>query len=137
MPKVYQNPNEAPGSTKTYYRGFSNPGAIFAKRSSGPKVPFKKKEERFGLSSLKDLPGETILFIEAGDPVEWTKPDDLDASPGKPFPSLGGMKLQRNRIQVALVDGSVIMIRNDLPESTLRALVTHSGGETLPPDWKD
>jgi prepilin-type processing-associated H-X9-DG protein len=145
MPKIYANPNEPSATSKTYYRGFSSPGAVFEHRPGTRPMLNKEKNgpgrpglfQPFTLASVKDLPNETILIIEAGDPVEWTKPDDLDASPGKPFPSLGGMKLHRNRIQVGFLDGSVRDIRSDLPETTLRALVTHSGGETIPAGWND
>jgi hypothetical protein len=144
MPPVYGSPTEPRGSTsKTYYRGFSSPGAIFEKRANrnaaaplvgGPAFEFNKKDA-FNLGTLKDLPSETLLLVEAGDPVEWTKPDDLDASPGKPFPKLGGIPWKANKLNVLLVDGTTRQIRPDLPETTLRALVTHSGGETIPPGW--
>jgi hypothetical protein len=145
MPKIYANPNEPDVTSKTYYRGFSSPGAVFEHRPGARPMLNKQKLDQgplaklepFSLGSVKDLPGETILFIEAGDPVEWTKPEDLDATAGKPFPPLGGMKLQRNRIQVGFLDGGVKMIRNDLPETTLRAMVTHRGGETIPVGWDD
>lgn len=143
MPKIYSNPKEPSLSSKTYYRGFSSPGAVFENRpggrpvlmaqSGGPKID--RKAPAFVFGSFKDLPGETILVVEAADPVEWTKPDDLDASPAKPFPALGGMNWRGNRVQALFADGSVKLIRSDAPESTLRALVTHSGGETVPPGW--
>jgi hypothetical protein len=143
MPMIYRNPNEQAVTTKTYYRGFSSPGAVFENKPGTRPVLNKQKMNQgppglfqpFNLASIKDLPGETILIIEAGDPVEWTKPDDLDASPGKPFPPLGGMKLQGNRIQVGMLDGQIKMLRNDLPETTWRALATHSGGEAIPAGW--
>jgi hypothetical protein len=146
MPVVYLSPTDPRGSTnKTYYRGFASPGAIFEKRANrnpagavigGPAFEFKKKDA-FNLGALKDLPSETLLLVEAGDPVEWTKPDDLDASPGKPFPKLGGVPWKSNRVQVLMADGTTRQIRPDLPETTLRALVTHSGGETIPPGWDE
>lgn len=143
MPKIYANPNEPELTSKTYYRGFSSPGAVFENRPGTRPMLNKQKNnqgppgkfEPFSIGSIKDLSSETIFIIEAGDPVEWTKPEDLDASPGKPFPSLGGMKLQKNRIQVSFLDGSVKHIRSDLPETTLRAMVTHSGGEAIPVGW--
>lgn len=141
MPKIFRNPNEPGMISRTYYRGFSSKGAIFEKRPSrilqGEGAPLPRKDETLNLGKIKDLHGETILIVDAGDPIEWTKPDDLDASPGKPFPRLGGMKLRPDRFQVATVDGNVKMLRTDLPETTLRALVTYNGGEVLPPNWDD
>ncbi len=58
MPKVYQSPNETPGSSKTYYRGFANAGAMFEPRPTRMRQPgegaVRKKEELFCLKSLKD-----------------------------------------------------------------------------------
>jgi hypothetical protein len=114
------------GEPLTYYRGFSSPGAVLERRSS-----------RLRLDSFKDQLSETILVVEAAGPVEWTKPDDLDASPDKPFPRMGGIKYRRKVFQALFADFKVRTVRLDTPESTLRALVTHSGGETLPPGWND
>ena len=138
MPRVYLSPNEAIGSTnKTYYRGFSSPGAVFEKgRMRGHAALVEHGLIKpFNLGSFKDPTFETILVIEAGVPVEWSKPDDLDASPEKPFPPIGGMKWRSNRVNVLLGDLTVKAIKSDLPETTFRALVTHSGGETIPAGW--
>jgi prepilin-type processing-associated H-X9-DG protein len=146
MPAVYAVPRakDGPAGTKTYYRGFSSPGAIFERRRPDGRAPVwdggapgkgMQVMQPFGLASVRDRPNETILLVEAGEPVEWTKPDDLDASPGKPLPRLGGLNWARNRVNVAFVDGSVRAIRGDLPDATLRALVTHGGGETPSPGW--
>jgi hypothetical protein len=141
MPHVYLNPKESPGSTsKTYYRGFSSPGAVFEKRPGRGRagaMADREPKERFTVGQFKDLPNQTIVMVEAGEPVEWTKPDDLDASPGKPFPPLGGMQWSSKRVNVLLADFTVRAIKPDLPETTLRALVTHSGGETIPPGWDE
>ncbi len=136
MPVVYQRPADR-GSRRghiTYYRGFSNPGAAFERRPGDDRPRPDGSYLPMRLTDFRDGQSNTILLVEAGDPVEWTKPDDLDASPGKPFPKMGGMGW-RNVFQVVMADTSRRSIRLDCPESTLRALVTHSGGETLPPDW--
>lgn len=144
MPPVYADTRE-PNDTaagKTHYRGFSSPGAVFERRlivKPGGTDPHEgvKPEKRFGWDKFKDLTSETVLAVEARDPVEWTKPDDLDASPNKPFPPLGVPGGPKNRANVAFADGSVRAIRTDLPETTLRALVTYNGGETLPAGWDE
>jgi Protein of unknown function (DUF1559) len=141
MPPVYQNPRDPTRSTsKTNYRGFSSPGAIFERRlvvRLGATDPHKdvKKEDRFNLAKLKDPRSDTILVVEARDAVEWTKPDDLDASPGRPFPPLGGFGGGSTPALAGFVDGSVRTLPANLAEATLRALVTHSGGEVLPSGW--
>jgi hypothetical protein len=94
----------------------------------------RPEKDRFRLDRFGDPTTETLLVVEAGVPVEWTKPDDLDASPGKPFPKMGGLGW-RKVFQAVMADGSIQALRLDLPEPTLRALVTQSGGEALPPGW--
>jgi hypothetical protein len=131
----------------TNYRGFSNAGAVFERR---PTIPYwrplffgpivvpprvvEKRQSRFDLSSIKDGLSNTILVVEAGEPVEWTKPDDLVASAGKPFPPMGGLKLRGEVFGVLMADGSVRHLKLDTPVDKLRALITHSGGENVTPD---
>jgi hypothetical protein len=132
MPKIYVLPNVPPVPGKTHYRGFSSRGAVFDRRLIVNQQ--RPPKEMFGLGNFKDGTANTILVVEAADPVEWTKPDDLDASPGTPFPKMGTFQ-KGNKFQAVFGDGTVKLLRSDLPEGTLRALVTHSGGEPLPADW--
>jgi hypothetical protein len=144
MPRIYARPQDRNRLVvQTYYRGFSSPGAVFERRPSHrtPRLlpllgRFPDPRPGLQLPSLQDGTSETILVVEAGDPVEWTKPDDLDASPGKPFPKMGGMGW-RKVFQAAFADGTVRILKLDTPEATLRALVTYNGGEPLPADWMD
>ena len=131
MPSVYVVPSTQ-GTTPagfTHYRGFSSPGAVFDRRL----VVNRKRpaSELLTTGRFKDGLLDTALVVEAADPVEWTRPDDLDASPGKPAPRMGGF-YRKNRFQILLGDGSVRAVRQDLPETTGRALATHSSGDTLP-----
>jgi hypothetical protein len=123
MPMTYAAPADRTGNVasgaKTYYRGFSNPGAIFA------------RDQRLSIANIKDGLSNTIFVVEAGDPVEWTKPDDLDAAPGKPFPTLGGARADPNVVMVLFGDGSVKAIRKTFPEAQWRAGITYAGGETV------
>ncbi len=131
MPKVYAMPSRhTPGSNKTYYRGFSHQGAVFEKRPSkqganGGMTPIGPK-----LRDFRDLTMDTIMVVEANDPIEWTKPDDLDGSVGKPFPTLGD--LQGPKVfNVVFCDGSVKAIQRSVSEIMLRNATTHSGGEVV------
>jgi hypothetical protein len=76
-----------------------------------------------------DGTSNTILVIEAGEAVEWTKPEDLDASPGKPFPPVGGYQPDAPVVMVLMADGSVRSVKKTLPESQWRPAITHSGNE--------
>jgi hypothetical protein len=140
MPTTYADPRQSGGMThKTVYRGFSSPGAVFEKRPPRrPGAPFAggpvDANARFNLAGFKDPLAHTILVVAAAEPVEWTKPDDLDAVAGKPFPKMGGPG-GRTVMQALMADGSVRSFPADTRDKVLRALVTHSGGEPLPPNW--
>jgi hypothetical protein len=149
MPMVYATPSERRGKVargnKTYYRGFTSTGAALAPRNAGlpgglapPPMkggfdPFAQIPPPRGLRALEITDGmaNTILAVEAGDAIEWTKPGDLDASPGKPFPSLGGVRPSSDVFVVVMVDGSTRMLKKSKPESELRAMVTCNGDEPV------
>ena len=151
MPEVYARPDAARDSPgrQTHYRGFSSPGAVFERRP--PSYPWRllppvggltgplahpaadPRPGRFTVLSVKDGTQNTIFVVEAGEPVEWTRPIDLDGSAGQPFPSLGGFGI-RDTFGALMGDGSTRRFRLDTPEDRLRALVTHSGGEPVTPD---
>jgi len=85
-----------------------------------------------GLSLGKDFfdgTSNTILLIEAGKPVPWTKPEDLAFDPDQPLPDLTG--IFNDRIRIAMADGSRQRIRVGAPEVMLRAMITRNGGEVV------
>jgi hypothetical protein len=137
MPRVYATPAERRGSVpkgnKTYYRGFSSPGALFARPAGQPFPGPGGRPRAIGpnFGQISDGTSNTIAVVEAGDPVEWTKPDDLDASPGKAFPSLGGVRPKSDKFLVLMLDGSFRLVRRTTSETALRAAVTYQGGEVV------
>lgn len=135
MPEIYRHPQVGVRGqeTKTAYRGFSSPGAVFEhKPGDGQR---RAPDNRLSVEKFKDGTSDTILVVEAADAVEWTKPDDLDASPDKPFPAMGNY-YRGDVFLILRADAQVTSLRSKkVPESTLRALVTHSGGEALPLGW--
>jgi len=90
-----------------------------------------------GLRFPEDFPdgtSNTILVIEAGEPVPWTKPDDLVYDPDGPLPDL--RSVFKGGFNVALADGSTRWINpKEMSETTLRAAITRNGNEVLGPDW--
>lgn len=150
MPMVYATPAErhgkAPRGTKTYYRGFTSAGAAFAPVGAGRPVPNpggppgKGGIDPFVLlppprgirtTQVSDGTTNTILAIEAGEAIEWTKPGDLDASPGKPFPPVGGIRPKADEFVVVMMDGSTRSLKKTKPEAELRALITCAGNEPV------
>lgn len=112
MPKIYAPLGDSGVAREhmTYYRMIVPKGEIGAE---------------FGLQDLVDLgrnPGDTIMIVEAGDPVIWTKPDELEHTQGDGLPPLGGLMPKIDTFNVAFYDGSVRAMKRDEIES-LKAMI--------------
>jgi hypothetical protein len=118
MPEMYRTGIEPKDSTKTYYQGFSGPGAIFE--------PGKK----ISLINVTDGTSNTIAVVEAGPPVEWTKPADIPFDVTKPLPKRVGPF--KNLMLVGMGDGSVTVLRPDIPDDVLKILVGREDGMITP-----
>ncbi len=143
MPDVYAldgDPEKAQGMT--HYRCFSHSGALLAPRyanaikvSGMPPVNPKKKSlnpiPKTILSSKQVTDGiaNTILCIEASEPVEWTKPDEfLFPLKGK-CPPLG---IEPNEpIRLISLDGKIHLLPRETPEAFIRAWSTVAGNEKV------
>ena len=116
-PYVY---TPATGSVKehhlTYYRVFTGPETPFH-GPLGPRMPV----------DFLDGTSLTFLIVEAGEPVPWTKPDELPYSSRQPLPKLGG--LLPDGFHAGLADGSVAFVTKENDEALIRAYITPSGGE--------
>jgi hypothetical protein len=114
MPKVYAplgGMKAKPGHT--FYQSFSGPGTI----GSAQKI-----------FSITDGTSNTLMVVEAGEAVIWSKPGDLAYDANAPLPKLGG--LFPGIANVAMCDGSVFTLPlPKLDEKTLRAIITVNGGE--------
>ncbi|HVK11624.1 MAG TPA: DUF1559 domain-containing protein [Gemmataceae bacterium] len=134
MPAVYGRPAEqtAAGPGKTFYRGFCHAGAVFEK----PRVP--NQPNPVSLASIRAADGLpiTIAVIEAAEPIEWTRPDELDWSPGAPRPNFGGTGPKREFFLALMMDGTVQKVRMTVPDKTLRDLIHRSDGMVIGTDWK-
>jgi len=139
MPEAYRHPRQPDElRSKTCYRGFSNPGAVFERRPRNLAMallggPIADMKTRFRLANLKDPLSETFLVVEAAEFVEWTRPNDLDAAPDKPFPALGGHRRRSEYFGAVMCDGAARTLPIATDETKLRALVSHSGGEKTDP----
>ncbi len=92
----------------------------------GTAVFVKGEVTRFP-ASIPDGTSNTILIIEAGNPVPWTKPEDLHYADDEPLPELGG--LFPNVIHAAFADGAVHTLTKNYDEKQLRYAITANGGE--------
>jgi hypothetical protein len=81
-----------------------------------------------------DGTSNTVLVIEAGEPVPWTKPEEISFDPDKPLPPL--RRLFKDMVRVGMADGTVGGIFPDkLSPRTLRSAIMRNDGEPLGSDW--
>jgi hypothetical protein len=128
IPKVYANwARDESGLTR--YQVLAGPGTAF------------ERPELTG-ADFPDGLGSTLLVVEAGTPVPWTKPEDLAYDPAGPLPQLGGVYGRPVRLLcrevgrrpgfvACFADGSVRFIQSSTDERLLRAPITRNGGEPV------
>lgn len=117
---TYQSPgSENKATTNTPYRAILGGGAMF--NENGRPVKFM---------DITDGTSNTIMVASAVEEVPWAAPRDLTYSPNGSLPAFGSTAYP-DGANVLFGDGSVRFIRKGLPDATLRALITKSGGETI------
>jgi hypothetical protein len=95
-----------------------NGGPIWA---GGPSIP----------ATFTDGLSQTLLVVEAGEAVPWTKPDDIPFDEKKPVPPLGGDF--GFGFHAAMGDASVLFIRNTIDQQLLKWLIMPADGNVI--DW--
>jgi hypothetical protein len=118
MPKLYAPIRVKAKEGETFYQVFSGPQTLH-----DPKRPARYP------ASIADGTSNTGLVFEAGEPVIWTKPEDLVYDPKKPLPRLGG--LFDGQSHVGMCDGAVMRLKKDPDETELRKLILPADGEVL------
>jgi RNA polymerase sigma factor (sigma-70 family) len=84
------------------------------------------------IADIVDGTSNTIMIIEGGSTVPWTKPEDLPYSPLGKLPPLGGAF--PDCIHAALADGSVQTIKRNFDEQQMRRAITRNDGEVVDMD---
>lgn len=126
MPAVYRNPFRKDSNPTTSYMVITGLGTIF----EGP------RSARF--ADVLDGTSNTILAVEVvNSNTPWTEPKDLDYNtmPLSINASQDGnciSSVHPDGAFVALVDGYVGLLRNDLPPETLRMLIERADGQMVP-----
>jgi prepilin-type processing-associated H-X9-DG protein len=120
MPKVFADPAVESKDPMTVYQAFVGPGAFFEDKKGLP------------INEITDGTSNTLMIVEAANPVSWTKPQDLPYDPNQPLPKLGGHR--PGGFNAAFCDGSVRFLRQNIKESLLRDLITRNGGEVINPN---
>jgi hypothetical protein len=122
LPRTFEAPGvETDGADKTFYQVFVGPGAGFGR---DPKRRVRIADVRHGTAN-------TVLVVEGGEPVPWTKPDDLFFEADKPLPRLGGVF--PDGFHACMFDSSVHFIGGKIyqDEKALRALISIRDGERV------
>ena len=101
----------------TYYQVFTGPGTLF--------------EDKLGtkIDDVKDGMANTVMVVEAGTPVPWTKPEDIEYDKDKPLPKLGGQF--RDGFFSVFADGTPHFLRTSVDAQVMRAVITYNGGEAF------
>jgi hypothetical protein len=120
--KQYQIPGTKAKGTLTCYRAFVGGGAAFD-YGAGHRM-----------TEITDGTSNTILVVEAAEPVEWSSVNELNYDPKKPLPKLGVFP---GGFHALMGDGSIRWIPSDTPEATLRNMITRAGGELVDLPGKD
>ena len=116
MPDVFASARSEVQPGHTSYLVFVGPGSAF--------------DGRIGVKweDFKDGHSNTILIVEAGEPVPWSKPEDIAFGPDS---SLELRCIFRDGFRVGMADGSVRFIPKEIDRAKLRAAITRNGGETI------
>jgi prepilin-type processing-associated H-X9-DG protein len=121
MPPVFACPSDQePKSFKTRYQAITGPGTIFEGNEGMP------------VSAILDGVSNTLMIIEANDPVEWTKPDDQPFGPNLPLPVLGSG--HPGGANALFADGTVRFLKTTIHPVVLGCLITRAGGEIVAVD---
>jgi RNA polymerase sigma factor (sigma-70 family) len=96
---------------------------------TGKNTPFDGQAVTKFPVGFPDGTSNTILIIEAAKAVPWTKPADLEFDLDKDLPKLGGMF--EKGFQAALADGSVLFIRKDFDEFSMKLAIMPADGQVI------
>jgi len=118
MPKIYFHPKaNKPGDDKTHYRLFYGKGATFELNKSTQ------------LTNIPDGTSNTLMVVEAEEPVVWTNPNDLAFDPTKALPKMLSIN---GKFSAAFCDGSVRSFKVPIDQEILKLLIQKNDGKPIP-----
>jgi len=117
MPKIYAPVKNAVDKHSTFYQVFTGPKTMFD-GSTGTKI-----------QNITDGTANTLMVVEGGTAVPWTKPADLEYKAGQPLPKLGGQF--KGGFNLLLADGSVRFVSSHFDPDVMRLLITINDGEVI------
>ena len=118
MPKVYFNPKaNKPGDDKTHYRLFYGKGAAFELNKTS------------SLATFTDGTSNTLMVVEAEEPVVWTNPNDFAYDPTKALPKMLSID---GKFSAAYGDGHVQTFKMPIDQEILKLLIQKNDGKPIP-----
>jgi prepilin-type processing-associated H-X9-DG protein len=134
MPATYAcpsstDPNQV-ASGMTSYQVFAGAGTLMDPSVSRFAAPGTTLGVSFG--QVPDGTSNTVLVAECGNPVEWTRPDDMPFTPKGPAPPVGSK--HPGGYNALFADGSVRFLKSTMTGQFLEALITRAGGEVISSD---
>jgi hypothetical protein len=133
MPPQYAPVVPTKEKNVTFYQGFSGPGTMF-EMTRAPESPWGARGT--GLARIPDGTANTIMVVEAGTAVPWSKPEDLtyEPSPKWTAPKLGGMF--KDGFHVLYGDASAGFVRFPVSSEELRRGVDGRDGRDFSRRWE-
>jgi hypothetical protein len=121
MPRPYRVPVQDARATETFVQGVEGPRAIFD----------PKKKVR-NLQEITDGTVNTLLLVEAGPAVPWTKPGGIPFDPKGKVPVLAGP--YTDAVHFATADTATHRMTTKPDPDQLRWLIMRDDGEVLDPN---
>ncbi len=120
IPDIYSIPGEKKAEGRSCYQVVVGEKTLFTGEKDGVKI----RETTDGTSN-------TVLFVDTKikDAVIWTRPDDIKANDNQLAEKLLGKYDRRSLI--AMADGSIRAVNDDIGKQTLKNAITRNGGEVL------
>jgi RNA polymerase sigma factor (sigma-70 family) len=117
------------GSTTGGAGGAATPGTGGTHGRGTTPQPAGLPSRGLRLADVTDGLSNTIMVIEGGSTVPWTKPEDLPYVPLGKLPALGGAF--KDSIHAGLGDGSVHSLKKKFDEKSMRLAITRNDGEVF------
>lgn len=126
MPKLFEHPGKKDGDSRmTYYKVF------YSKADAKIRAGFSLgKPMTLGQMTVQDGTSNTISLIEAGPPVLWYKPDDIEFDAKAQLPNMIS-PWKDKRVNVGFFDAAIRSAWLGTDEDTWKGFITVNGGEAV------